>query len=74
MCLLYTGAYYYNYLAGAKNYEQVILNVSSYAVQQGIPYQYVQYDAWWYYSTSKFGDGGCIKWEGMPSIFPDGMT
>ena len=68
-----TGAYYYS-IGKQKNYEDVIFDVASYAKQVGIPYQYVQYDAWWYYTRKRNKSTATTRWEGVPTVFPDGMA
>ena len=70
---IFTGVYYYS-IGEHKNYEQVIFDVASYARQMGIPYKYVQYDAWWYYTSTRNNSIATTKWEGMPTVFPDGMA
>lgn len=30
----------------------------------------MQYDSWWYGGPQH---GGCVKWDTLPTVFPDGM-
>eukprot|EP01006_Ploeotia_vitrea_P022463 TRINITY_DN54879_c0_g1_i1.p1 TRINITY_DN54879_c0_g1~~TRINITY_DN54879_c0_g1_i1.p1 ORF type:complete len:804 (-),score=53.29 TRINITY_DN54879_c0_g1_i1:1245-3407(-) len=64
------GAYYYYETLPNENYEQTIKTVNSALHSSALPTQMYQFDSWWYY---KGPHDGCVKWEAMPSIFPDGL-
>jgi hypothetical protein len=75
------GAYYYYQTeggapgtfptAGAKTYEETLIDLKTYADAENIPYSYVLLDSWWYYK----GIGGGVKeWVGRPDIFPHGTS
>ncbi|XP_071096650.1 uncharacterized protein [Haliotis cracherodii] len=64
------GAYYYNHPEEGKNYQDTVLDVTSYIKQLGVPVRYFQYDEWWYYDDSNHG---VITWAAQPSVFPNGM-
>ena len=64
------GACYYYYTGEYDNYEDALVAVKENAVKNGIPYQYLQLDSWWYYK----GVGGGVKnWAPMPDVFPHGL-
>lgn len=63
------GAYYYWLTETGKTYQDTMLDVV--ADFQTIPYQYLQYDSWWYGGPLGLR-GGCVKWESPTDIFPDG--
>ena len=64
------GACYYYYTGEYDNYEEALIAVKENAVKNGIPYQYLQLDSWWYYK----GVGGGVKnWAPMPDVFPHGL-
>ena len=64
------GACYYHYTGDYANYEEVILAVYEDAKKQGLPFQYVQLDDWWYYWDEH---GACVNWTARPDIFPNGI-
>jgi len=72
------GAYYYYQTEGqtgrvgrGKTYEETLIDVKSYAVQNSIPYKYILLDSWWYYQ----GQGSGVKnWVGRPDVFPHGNS
>lgn len=64
------GAYYYYKTEPGMNYEKTLVSEIKYALQNNIPYRYIQYDSWFYYKGSRHG---VTEWVAMPSIFPSGM-
>ncbi|KAK3087626.1 hypothetical protein FSP39_008570, partial [Pinctada imbricata] len=63
------GYYYYNTEKG-KTYQDTIKELIQYANDTGIPYNYYQFDSWWYTR----GEGnGTKEWEPESTIFPDGF-
>ena len=67
------GAYYYYNPIPGKNYEDTMLDVIKYYRDSGLPLSYLQLDSWWYPKSDAPGDGGCLVWEPLPSVFPHGM-
>jgi len=65
------GAYYYYWTEPGKNYQDTMIDVKKYTVDElGLPVKYWLMDSWWYYK----GNGGGVKnWTAMPNIFPDGI-
>ncbi len=64
------GACYYYHTGEYKNYEEALLDVKKKADSNGIPYNYLQLDSWWYYK----GQGGGVKnWTARSDIFPRGI-
>jgi len=64
------GAYYYYKTENNETYETTLLGVSTYSVQQAIPYKWILLDSWWY---PKGPEGGVVTWDAMPSVFPHGL-
>lgn len=67
------GAYYYYNTIPGKNYEETMLEVLKYYNESGLSISYLQLDSWWYPKSAAPGDGGCLTWEPMASVFPHGM-
>ncbi|CAH1786227.1 unnamed protein product [Owenia fusiformis] len=75
------GGYYYFNTEGNKTYEDTILDVKQYAVQQKIPYRYLQLDCYWYnldppnvppYKNGKCS-GATLTWDATNRTFPHGL-
>ncbi|XP_055899049.1 uncharacterized protein LOC106054416 [Biomphalaria glabrata] len=64
------GAYYYYNPEKGKNYETTILDVMNYVNSENIPFQYTQYDSWWY---DKGHVGGALTWTPTADAIPDGF-
>jgi hypothetical protein len=64
------GAYYYYHTDNNETYEETLINVSKYAKQVGLPYQYILLDSWWYYKGT---NGGVSNWIEQPELFPKGL-
>lgn len=67
------GAYYYYNTEPGRNYEETLLDVDKYFNVSGLPLGYFQLDSWWYSKSNATGDGGCLLWEPLTDIFPNGM-
>ena len=67
------GAYYYYNTEPGKTYEQTLLDIEKYFNVSGLPLGYFQLDSWWYPKSNASGDGGCLLWEPMADVFPNGM-
>jgi hypothetical protein len=71
------GAYYYYAKEPGLNEEQTLLAVKKEADDLHVPYGYFQIDSWWYRKApgeSVGTTGGCIAWEPLPDVFPDGVA
>ncbi|CAL1533730.1 unnamed protein product [Lymnaea stagnalis] len=64
------GAYYYYNTEKDKNYEATIIDVVNYINNTRTPFQYTQYDSWWY---QKGHAQGVLSWTPMKEIIPDGF-
>lgn len=42
------GAFYYYHTEPNKDYQDTLLDVHAYAMQEKIPYKHLQIDSWWY--------------------------
>ncbi|XP_063423508.1 uncharacterized protein LOC134707561 isoform X1 [Mytilus trossulus] len=65
------GAFYYYNPEKNKTYEQTMLDVKQYSVEQHIPYKYLQLDSWWYYKSKNFE--ALKEWTARPEVFPNGL-
>ena len=65
------GAFYYYLTEKGKTYEETLLDLESYFNETKLPVAYLMLDSWWY---PKADDGGCLLWEPMKSVFPNGMS
>src|SRR4051812_34087726 len=64
------GAYYYYNTEPNKNYEDTLIDVYRYAVNNSIPYGWFLLDSWWYYRGKL---NGVKNWTARPDVFPNGM-
>ena len=57
------GAYYYYHTEAGKNYQQTMLDVKAYVLDQAqLPVRAFQFDSWWYYRGSGPNGGGVVLW------------
>ncbi|KAK7098683.1 uncharacterized protein [Littorina saxatilis] len=66
------GAYYYVKPEPNKTYEQTILDLKAFADLLGIPFRYIQYDAW-FYPKGPPDSRGTMTWSATSDIAPDGL-
>ena len=65
------GAFYYYKTEPNATYQQTVIDSVAYTTALSAPIRTLQFDSWWY---PKDAAGGCVAWEPMHSIFPDGMN
>ena len=59
----FSGAYYYYHTETGKNYQQTMLDVKAYVIDQAkLPVRAFQFDSWWYTRGSGPNGGGVVLW------------
>ncbi|KAH9500569.1 hypothetical protein Btru_072292 [Bulinus truncatus] len=64
------GAYYYYHTEDGKNYQTTMLDAVSYIKNLSLPFQYLQYDSWWY---PKGHRQGAVTWTPLKDVLPGGF-
>ncbi|XP_046563073.1 uncharacterized protein LOC124271947 [Haliotis rubra] len=62
------GAYYCYRSEDGKNYQDTVLDITSYMATLGVPIRYMQYDVTWYSDLHT----GVVSWSSPPDVFPNG--